>query len=106
MILAWHDRSKLPSFPWRETNDPYRILVAEMLLRQTTREQVSKVYQKVVERYPDAHHLAAADPDELREMLRSLGLAHRARILVEVARVLEEKGGVPSTFEELRELLG
>lgn len=42
-LLAWRRRNRV-SFPWRETADPYKILITELLLRKTSRAQVSKIY--------------------------------------------------------------
>jgi len=92
-LLQWA-RSNLRSFPWRETRDPYRILVAEVLLHRTRVQQVMAVYPEFLQRFPDVSALAAASPAEVLELLKPLGLHWRSRLLHEMARrILQETGG-------------
>jgi len=62
-------------FSWREASrSPYEILVAEMLLKRTTAQAASAVYNRFLELYPDVQSLAHAPLDQLAETLRSVGL--------------------------------
>ncbi|MET1129152.1 MAG: A/G-specific adenine glycosylase [Thermoproteota archaeon] len=107
-LLEWWRRNKR-SFPWRETGDPYRLLLAAILLRKTRAENVAPVYAALVERYPEPQRLAEASVEELEELLRPLGLHRtRARQLARLARELVERygGRVPCAPEELAGLPG
>jgi adenine-specific DNA glycosylase len=66
-------------FPWRTTENPFRILIAELMLRRTQARQVIPVYNQFVAHYPDAEMLAKAPPEEVAEILFPLGLA-RTRV--------------------------
>jgi len=92
-LLAW-GREHLRSFPWRETRDPYRVLVAEALLHRTRADQVLPVYREFLRRFPDLPALARAPLEEVLGVLRPLGLHWRSRLLHEMAvRILQETGG-------------
>lgn len=68
-----------PAYPWRLGRNPYRVFVAEFLLRKTTARQVAKVYDKLISLYPSFCDLAGADLQVLAALLRPLGL--RSRVL-------------------------
>jgi len=84
-IRTWFGQNKR-RFAWRETKDPYCILVAEILLQQTDAGKVSLVYPEFIQRYPDASGLAKAEPEDLQEFISKIGLNYRARRLVDIAR--------------------
>lgn len=86
-LIEWaRDTSR--TFPWRLTNDPYAILVAEKLLQQTAAtESVVRVFQTILFKYPVPNDLSMADLDQLKELMRPLGLVYRARELVHLGLV-------------------
>jgi A/G-specific adenine glycosylase len=107
-LLTWWHKNKR-DFPWRRTNDPYSVLIAEMLLRKTTAQQVNGLYEALISKYPDVQSLSEADEDELRDMIKRLGMEHkRAKLLKEVSSVILEnyKGVIPSAQKELLQLPG
>lgn len=106
-ILEWGKRN-LISYPWRETGDPYRVLVAEVLLHRTRAEQVLPIYEEFIRRYPDVDSLYRAEYDDLEVLLLPLGLRWRIKKLHEMGRILVEKFGsrVPESYEELVTLPG
>lgn len=75
-------------FPWRLTRDPYRILIAEILLHRTKASQVVPVYENLIKRYPDIETLSRTSKKELFELLKSLGLFWRVDALYEMANIL------------------
>lgn len=88
---------------------PYQLLVATILSAQCTDERVNVVTPKVFARYPTPEHLAGAEVEELKEIIRSTGFFNsKARSLVGMARGLVERHGgeVPDTLEELTQLPG
>lgn len=107
-ILSWNEKAAC-SFPWRTTNDPYKILVSEMLLRKTTRHQVAEVFQIFFERFPTFLDLAKARASAIERVIRPLGMEHKRSFLLknaaeEVMRKYE--GRLPMKKEELLTLPG
>lgn len=90
-------------FPWRsEETEPFCLLVAEILLKQTRAEMVAKVWPSVVSRYSDAEEMAIANPDELFDTIKVLGLGkQRARALIDVASSITQFGEMPTQPEDL-----
>jgi len=80
-------------FPWRETEDPYRILVAEVLLHRTKAEQVIPVYSAFISEFPDVFSLAESSKDKVVRMVYPLGLRWRAELLHEMAKEIVRRGG-------------
>ena len=94
------------ALPWRETRDPYRVLVSEAMLQQTQVSRVVDYYDRFLTRYPTLEALAAARPRQVRESWEGLGYYARARNLHALARTVAGNGGLPSEPEQLRELPG
>ena len=94
--------------PWRETVDPYAILVSEFMLQQTQVVTAIPYYHRWLERFPTVEALAAASTQELLAVWQGLGLYRRAHNLQRCARMVVEKwGGVfPRSVKGLRELPG
>jgi A/G-specific adenine glycosylase len=106
-ILAWHREQGRHHLPWRTERTPYRVLTSEFFLGRTRAEQVAPVFLAIQERWADLSSLAAADADELREVIRPLGLIGRADRLIATANMLlEHHGGIPETWQELIQFPG
>jgi A/G-specific adenine glycosylase len=104
-LLAW-GRKNRRSFPWRETDDPFRVLVAEVLLQRSRGKTVAKVYERLCARWPDAEAFSRARESSIADVIRPLGLVRRAAVLRAMAKEVVRRGGVPSTQSELLELPG
>jgi A/G-specific adenine glycosylase len=106
-LIAW-GRKHFRPFPWRFTNDPYHILISEIMLHRTRAYQVVPVYQQFIKRYPSVSLLARATREELQEMLFSLGLHWRTNLICEMARYLlhHYNGIIPEDKEALLSLPG
>jgi A/G-specific adenine glycosylase len=104
-LLAW-GRENRRSFPWRQTDDPWRVLVAEVLLQRSRGKTVAKVYEDLFLRWPDAGALSRAREASIASVIRPLGLVRRATTLRAMAREVVQRGGVPSDSEELLSLPG
>jgi A/G-specific adenine glycosylase len=94
------------SFPWRETSDPFRILIAEVLLQRSRGVTVAKVYERLFSRWPDAEHLARARVHSIESVIRPVGLTSRAAKLRDLARSVVDLGEVPDSLEGLLALPG
>jgi A/G-specific adenine glycosylase len=106
-LLDWYDDNKR-SMPWRETDDPYRIWVSEIMLQQTRVDTVRDYYPRFLEAFPTVEALAAADRDEVLKYWEGLGFYARARHLHEAAQTVvdEHDGTVPTTMDAIRDLKG
>ena len=107
-LLDWF-RLSGRQFPWRQTHDPYAMLLAEKLLQQTVvREGVVRAYNNLLAAYPTPAALVEADVENIRAMIQPLGLYYRAQELVALAREISEKydGHVPQDFKSLMALPG
>lgn len=96
------------ALPWRETKDPYKIWLSEVILQQTQVAQGWDYYLKFIEKYPQVENLAAAPEDEVLLMWQGLGYYSRALNLHHAAQqiVREHYGIFPSTAEEVSKLKG
>jgi len=107
LLLAWFAKNRR-DFPWRETNSPYKIAVAEALLQKTAAINVLLVYEEFLARFPRVEDLAQADEDIVLDLLQPLGLPARSRRLHQLAIDVTVKynGEFLQTEQELRELPG
>ncbi|MGD9714569.1 MAG: A/G-specific adenine glycosylase [Thermomicrobiales bacterium] len=106
-ILTWFDRHHR-SLPWRETRDPYRILVSEVMLQQTQVDRVLPYYLQFLERFPTVAELATAPTAEVIRSWAGLGYNRRAVNLQRAAQaVMDRHGGkLPRTVTDLKALPG
>lgn len=106
-LLEWWSENK-QGFPWRNTRDPYLILVAEVLLRKTTAKQVERIYDSFLNVYPTSKALSRATEEKLRRLLSPLGMEHiRAKLFIKLAdAIVSHDGKIPRSEEDLRALPG
>jgi A/G-specific adenine glycosylase len=104
-LLAWY-RKAARALPWRATSDPWRILLAEVMLQQTRVVTVIPYYERFVERFPTPAAMAEAPEDEVLVLWSGLGYYSRARNLKRAAEEVARRGGFPRTWEDLRTLPG
>ena len=106
-LIAW-GRDNFREFPWRFTSDPYHILMAEVMLHRTNALQVLPVYERFLKLYPDLATLSRATEEELYEVLYSLGLRWRVKLIYEMVIELMDRfhGRIPSEKEDLQSLPG
>jgi A/G-specific adenine glycosylase len=98
-LLAWYAANGR-DLPWRRTNDPYAILVSEVMLQQTQVERVLPRWVAWLERWPDPVALAAASPGDVIRAWQGLGYNRRALNLHRAARAIAEHGW-PQDLTEL-----
>ncbi len=79
-VIKW-GRENFQSYPWRNQQEQWRSLSAEVMLQRTRASSVIPVWLDFTERYPDLCSAANADPNEFRLLLRPLGLTWRADLL-------------------------
>lgn len=106
-LKAWYSGAARV-LPWRETHDPYRIWISEIMLQQTTVAAVIPYYERFFRTFPTLESLANAPEDEVLKLWEGLGYYSRARNIWKAAKQLWENyaGEFPRTVSELRELPG
>ena len=106
-LLTWYKRHGR-DLPWRKTDDPYHILVSEIMLQQTQVDRVLPKYAEWLEKYPSLHALAAAPEADVTETWRPLGYNIRPKRLQSIAResVARYEGKLPADEETLLSFKG
>jgi len=107
-LLEWFSHNAR-DFPWRKETNPYKILVAEKLLQQTTYGHVLKVYNVFFEKFPNIQSLAQAEISDIEGTIRRLGFQkQRAKQFKKIGLTIlkEHKGKIPSNKGDLMELNG
>lgn len=101
-ILEWGE-TNFRNFPWRQNTTPYRILIAEILLRRTTAVAADRVYKKFIEKYPDLRTLSKASEMVLASEIKALGYnIIRSKILKEVSEsLLSRYENIPDDLDNL-----
>ena len=106
-LLAWYAEHGRHDLPWRQTTDPYRIWISEIILQQTRVNQGQQYYERFVERFPTVAALAKASEDEVLRLWQGLGYYSRARNLHAAAKQIMEGGGdFPTNYADVRALKG
>lgn len=106
-LLAWFKDNKR-SFSWRCINDPYKVLISEILLQKTNVEKVTPVFKAFINKYPSPQILQNASPQVIQRMIKNLGLMYRAERLISIGKHLSDyhAGKVPSDKDELLKIRG
>jgi A/G-specific adenine glycosylase len=91
-LLTWY-RKHGRDLPWRKTDDPYHILVSEVMLQQTQVDRVLPKYLEWLEKYPSFEALAAAPPADVTSTWYPLGYNIRPKRLQSIAREAVSKYG-------------
>src|SRR5437016_9752485 len=101
-LLAWYDANRR-DLPWRRTRNPYRILVAEVLLQRTRVASSVPYYERFLARFPTVRDLAAAPLDDVLAAWEGLGFYRRAERLRAAAQahVNRHRGTVARSFQGL-----
>ena len=107
IILHWYKKNRR-SMTWRETCDPYKILVSEIMLQQTQVDRVRKKYDEFLKAFPDVATLARASRADVLRVWSGLGYNRRALYLHECAKTIvkDHAGKFPNTYDALIALPG
>ncbi len=106
-IFRWYRRHGR-KLPWRDIRDPYRILIAEIMLHQTRVGRVLQAYPEFLRRFPSLRALAAAPRSDVVIAWRGMGYNNRAVRIHRLAQqlLIRGNGRIPRTLQECRELPG
>jgi A/G-specific adenine glycosylase len=107
IIYAYYETHRRP-FPWRETRDPYAVLVSEIMLQQTQTSRVREKYKMFLSAYPTFSSLAQGQLADVLELWQGLGYNRRALALKRTAELVTEHygGNLPSDEDTLLGLPG
>jgi A/G-specific adenine glycosylase len=105
LLLAWY-RAGHRELPWRNSRDPYRVWVSEIMLQQTRAQAVIPYYERFLARYPSVEALATAAENDVLALWSGLGYYSRARNLLRAAQQIVDAGGFPHAYDAIRALPG
>jgi len=106
-LLRWFYRNGR-KFPWRRESDPFRILIAEIMLQRTKAHQVAPVYIEFIKRFPTIKSLRCAKRNEINMFILRLGLHWRTKMIAKMVQEINSKydGLIPSERQELLTIPG
>ncbi len=106
-LIKWYSLYSR-KLPWRNSGDPYKIWLSEVILQQTRVDQGLAYYNSFVEHYPSIHELSNAHIDEVMKLWQGLGYYSRARNLYAGAQqiVREFNGVFPADYKSIRSIKG
>jgi len=106
-LIVWYNTHRR-DLPWRNTNDPYKIWLSEIILQQTQVVHGLNYYLKFIDAFPTVVDLAKAPEDYVMRLWQGLGYYSRARNLHAASKfiVSNYNGQFPNTFNTIKELKG
>lgn len=106
-LRLWYQKN-YRALPWRQTRDPYKIWVSEVMLQQTTVPAVIPYYRNWIVLFPNVEVLSRAPLQKVLKTWQGLGYYQRAKNLHKAAQMIVDKfaGQIPQKYEELKKLPG
>ena len=104
-IIKWYERNKR-DLPWRNTKDPYKIWLSEVILQQTQVVQGLPYYERFLAAFPNIRSLAKSPEENIMKLWQGLGYYSRARNLHFAAKQIVKKGSFPNDYESILSLKG
>ena len=104
-LLHWFEKNKR-ILPWRQTKDPYKIWVSEVMLQQTTSKAVVPYYKKFLQKFPNLSSLSQANKKQVFSLWAGLGYYNRAENLIKSAKIIHKQNFFPKNHIELLKLPG
>ena len=106
-LINWYESNKR-DLPWRNTIDPYKIWISEIILQQTRVKQGLPYYNKFITTFPTVRDLANANEKDVLKLWQGLGYYSRARNMHESAKhILNELNGIfPTNYNDIKKLKG
>ncbi len=106
-LKAWY-RTNHRQLPWRQTNDPYKIWISEVMLQQTTVQTVIPYYMNWMKLFPDMRSLAEAPIQAVLKAWQGLGYYQRAKNVHAASKIILNhfEGQIPKKYDDLKSLPG
>lgn len=105
LLLSWYQKAQR-DLPWRKTQDPYAIVLSEVMLQQTQVDRVKPKWENWLLLFPTWTSLARAKTADVLRAWSGLGYNRRALMLQKLAATVEERGSFPQDEESMRDLPG
>lgn len=107
ILMNWYGENKR-DFPWRQSRNPYRVWLSEIILQQTRVQQGLPYFNSFIQHFPTVYDLANASEESVLKLWQGLGYYSRARNLHATAKwIVQYNDGIfPTTFKELLTLKG
>ncbi|MEA3447000.1 MAG: A/G-specific adenine glycosylase [Bacteroidota bacterium] len=107
ILIGWYTENKR-DLPWRQTKDPYKIWLSEIILQQTQISMGLHYYNRILKRYPDVESLARADKNEFLKLWQGLGYYRRAENMLQAADYVVKHchGKMPESYYLLLKIKG
>ncbi len=90
-LINWYKNNKR-YFPWRNTSNPWKILLIEILSQQTQLERANTYYKKFIKEFPSPKAMSNSSFEKILRMWSGLGYNNRAKRLFEASKIIEKKG--------------
>ena len=106
-LLHWYDDCNI-KLPWRNSNDPYKVYLSEVMLQQTQVKTVLPYYKKWVKKYPTIQSVANATQEQILKQWEGLGYYSRARNFHKACQIIDlnYNGNIPNVPREFSKLPG
>ena len=104
-LVHWFEKNKR-TLPWRQTKDPYKIWISEIMLQQTTSKAVIPYYKKFLQKFPNLASLSKAKQEQVFSLWVGLGYYNRAKNLIQSGRMIYKQKSFPKTYKELLQFPG
>ena len=104
-VINW-GRENYQHYPWRDIENPWLALLAEVLLQRTNATHVARYFEEICEALPDHNSILSASESKLEMVAEKFGLRRRIKTLVELAQFVDYLDYYPAQFDELVELYG
>ncbi|MBF0522346.1 MAG: A/G-specific adenine glycosylase [Candidatus Omnitrophica bacterium] len=106
-LILWYQKNKR-DLPFRETKDPYKIWISEVMLQQTTVNAVIPYYNRWIKKFPTVKSVANAPEQKILHMWQGLGYYSRAKNIKKTAEQICQSfhGKIPQEYQQLRSLPG
>jgi len=107
LLNKWYSHNAR-SLPWRETKDPYKIWISEIMLQQTTVNAVIPYYKKWIKEFPSVNHVACAPLEKILKSWQGLGYYTRARNIHAASKIIVHDFDckIPKDPQKLKKLPG
>lgn len=106
-LILW-GKKNFQNYPWRFTKEPYKIMIAELMLHRTQAKQVVPVYEQFINRIPDLKEFLLAQKEEILSIFAPLGLHWRTVKILELRDIIcsNYNNQIPDNFDQLIDLPG
>ena len=100
-LLKW-SKDNTRKYSWRNTKDPWKIYLIEIIAQQTQLDRADQYYKKFIKKWPNLNSLAQANIEDVLTMWSGLGYYSRAKNLLKAAKIINQKhnGIIPEKYEE------